>query len=184
MGCAVGLLAACDDADPATTGSGSSSSASTGAGAPCGDVSCGANEYCGFEPGTCDGPKACHPFPPCMPESITCGCDKMDHQSACYADFESGGVLGEGSCEFLFNPEGTFLCTYQDQVPIHCKIGTEYCHVQATPSLYELSCLPVPAACPAEPTDCDCLMDYCSQNYCGVDPVDHTITVLCAGRTN
>lgn len=108
-----------------------------------------------------------------------CGCDKMDHQSACYADFESGGVIGEGSCEFVFNPEGTFICVYEDQPPIHCTLGKEYCRILPGPAEYDLSCLPLPAACPAEPTNCDCLMDSCSENYCGIDPADHAITILC-----
>jgi hypothetical protein len=175
----VATISACEQPDQTTTGSASGSTGSD-AGVTCGDAICGTNEYCGFAPGACDGLQSCHPFPPCMPEKATCGCDKQDHQSACYADFESGGVLADGTCELFFGvPDGTFPCVYGDQAPIFCSIGSEYCHIQAQPGPYTLSCEPLPAACPPEPADCGCTGDPCAETYCGIDPVDHTITTLC-----
>lgn len=163
---------ASSSASSSSAGSGSSSSSGT----PCGNASCSAEEYCGFPTGECSGVEACHPLPSCTSTQVTCGCDGYDYGTPCDADIESGGIRGDGSCASL---PGTFACSYEGQTPKYCDIGTEYCRVEPARGPYHLACVPIPATCPPEPTDCDCLMDACSSNYCGIDPALHSIKVLC-----
>jgi hypothetical protein len=179
IGCACALAIGCSDEADTGGGGDSAGGGSTTSGVPgefCVDVVCAYEEYCGFAPGTCDGPESCQPFPAECGQEVACGCDGQNYEGPCIARDASGGILSEEACA---PPDGMFTCSYEYQVPIYCDLGTEYCHVTPTGNLYELQCLPVPAACEAEPVDCSCLADPCSDNYCGIDDEDFSITVLC-----
>jgi hypothetical protein len=168
-----------DDDAASASGSGASSASSSGGaeGMHCGHGFCGTNEYCGFADGLCgetDPTLACHPFPPCQPESAACGCDGVNYDSGCLAADATGGIRNEGVC---MPPEGKFTCTYEYQAPIYCEIGVEYCHVQIVPSGdYPLECLPIPAACAPGP-DCNCVA--CDINYCAGSADLQEMTVYC-----
>jgi hypothetical protein len=183
MGVAVSILG-CGDAGSDTTGSGGgatgtgggTTTSSAGGGTPCGTETCTPTEYCGFEPGTCSGAKACHALPGECSE-LACGCDGVNYAGDCAALSESGGTTSVG--EACAPPDGKFTCNYEYQIPIYCDLDTEYCKVIPGGTLYSLSCEPVPEGCVPDPLDCACLNDPCSDNYCGVDADTHAATVLC-----
>lgn len=189
----VAAFSACDDPEPGLTSAISSSSSATGSaasgwstssGGPCGQHGCDADEYCGYAPGNeCGyGTQGCYPLPTCDPATPACGCDVYDYPNACDAQVHGGGVLVEAKCATLFEqPPGTFKCAYDAaQIPKFCKLGEEYCHIEPQEGPYKLQCKTLPAACPAEPTDCNCLMDPCTVGgTCTADPTTHAITTIC-----
>ena len=89
---------------------------------------------------------------------------------------QTGGVSASGACP---SPQGQFICTYEYQVPIYCQLGSEYCKVEPTQGAYMLACAPLPEECDEIPTDCGCIDDPCSANYCGIDESSGAVTVLC-----
>jgi hypothetical protein len=182
LACACLLSSACSD-DENVDGAGGNGAGGAGGststaipGEACGDVTCLVGEYCGFAPGSCDGPQSCLPSPDECPAEVACGCDGENYASPCLALDAVGGTIANEACA---PPEGQFACTYEYQVPIYCDLGAEYCHVTPTGDLYELECVALPAACGEMPEDCDCLDDRCSENYCAIDDEDFAITVLC-----
>jgi hypothetical protein len=175
-------LAACSNGIEGTGGASSTSSSksTTGAGLPCGDTSCDpAKEYCGYEPGLCDGPKACHPYGyDCSNVDVTCGCDGVNYAGACTTLNTVGGIRSGGACPA---PPGKFNCTYQTQIPIVCDAATEYCQATIGGSNYALACKPYPS-CGADVGTCNCMdlsFQACAMNYCGKDPQTGGVTVLC-----
>ena len=169
-------LAGCSDDAAAVGGAGGGSAAGGSGGGAAGDcdgVACGDDEYCGFDSG-CEGPRSCQPQG--CGDGVACGCDGENYGTACDALVQTGGLSASGACT---PPDGQFICTYEYQIPIYCQLGTEYCKVQPTQSIYMLSCEPEPESCDEIPTDCDCLADPCSENYCGIDETNGSITVLC-----
>lgn len=128
------------------------------------------------------GTKGCYPLPAREPATPVCGCDVHDCPGACDACLDGGGALVEAKCAPLFEqPPGTFKCAYDGvQIPKFCNLGTEYCHIEPQDGPYLLQCRTLPAACPAEPTNCDCLTDPCTaEGTCTVDPTTHAITTIC-----
>jgi hypothetical protein len=176
--CLIGIISTvgCSDDTAPTGGAGTGGGGTGGENAgDCDGATCGAGEFCGFEANACDGPRTCQAIPECD-AGVACGCDGENYPTACDAMAQSGGVSASGACT---PPDGQFICNYEYQLPIYCELGTEYCKVEPTSSLYMLACEPQPEACDEIPTDCDCLADPCSENYCGIDESNGAVTVLC-----
>ena len=180
LGCTVNLPSGGGGAGTSNASTGTVlGNGTTGAGMPCGNATCEpATEYCGFEPGTCDGPKACHPYGhDCSISNAACGCDGKNYAGACTALHNAGGIVGSGACN---PPAGQFNCTYQDQVPVLCTIATQYCRVTPAGALYGLDCVDLPMGCTGAGATCQCAdggFQFCVQNYCGADA--GALTVLC-----
>ena len=170
VGCSGNASTASGGGGHAATGASSSSS-----GTMCGAEICTPDQVCAVPVGACNGPKSCQPGPSCDQQNVACGCDGKNYATQCFADIMGGGVASAGACA---PPANHFTCRYQDQLPVYCMLGAEYCQITAMAhGDYLEECKPEPASCGAAPTDCSCLTGACGA--CTADMTNHSLSVFC-----
>jgi hypothetical protein len=127
---------------------------SDGAGPPCDDHACDADQYCLWPWAECGDPGTswaeCTPRPArCEPgDGPVCGCDGNLYADRCTANMAGVDVDRDHACVL---PPGTARCAYTS-----CDPATEQCvrfnpHID-TDTLY-VECAPLPTGC----ATCDCL---------------------------
>ncbi|MCX4240622.1 Kazal-type serine protease inhibitor family protein [Paraliomyxa miuraensis] len=153
---------------------------STGAGADCGEMTCGEGEYCDWTADDCGespgGFGNCMPLPEACDDVYqpVCGCDGQVHGNECEAQAAGVDVDAEGTCT---PPDGYFECGYR-----FCDPGFEYCQVSVSDvGGYGDGFACVQPAEPCEPLACDCLtMEPCFEFSCDATG-DGGIEIVCPG---
>ena len=155
------LVAACDDGGSDGDQGGAAGQGAEGGGVggqggmamlpQCADNSaCAQGELCVFEGFACGQSGVCEPLPEgCSKElRLTCGCDGMIYDNACFAK-EAGvsPVPYQGTCT---PPQGTMACGAG-----FCTIALQYCIEQVE---VEHRCEPLPTSCDQDTPDCACLV--------------------------
>ena len=143
------------------------------------NATCGADQYCAFEPGLCGKGKregTCRARPgSCsgVAFSPVCGCDGKVHDSECEAHAAGVDLAVMGGC-------GTRMPDWLPCGQRLCDVRKDYCATYLS-DVFELPtdyfCRPLPASClpgdgSTRPT-CDCFpRDVACRNFCSVAPTD------------